>query len=59
MKLKYKVAVKYYNETKNHEQLEFAYKEIENFTETYSNFKWYYKFNFEKIKNSYEGRKYR
>jgi hypothetical protein len=58
MKLKYKVAVKYYNETKNHEQLEFAYKEIENFTETYSNFKWYYKFNFEKIKNCYEGRKY-
>ena len=52
MKLKYKVAVKYYNETKNHEQLEFAYKEIENFTQTYSNFKWYYKFNFDKIKNS-------
>lgn len=51
MKLKYKVAVKYYNETKNHEQLQFAYKEIENFTETYNNFKWYYKFNFEKLKS--------
>lgn len=51
MKLKYKVAVKYYNETKNNEQLIFAYKEIENFIETYHNFKWFYKFQFEKIKN--------
>jgi hypothetical protein len=53
MKLKYKVAVKYYNETKNHEQLLFAYKEIENFTETYNNFKWHYKFRFDKIKSYY------
>jgi hypothetical protein len=53
MKLKYKVAVKYYNETKNSEQLQFAYKEIENFTENYINFKWYYKFNFDKIMNYY------
>lgn len=53
MKLKYKVAVKYYNETKNLEQLHFAYKEIENFTENYNKFKWYYKFNFEKIMNYY------
>ena len=51
MKLKYKVAVKYYNETKNNEQLIFAYKEIENFIETYHNFKWFYKFQFDKIKN--------
>jgi hypothetical protein len=53
MKLKYKVAVKFYTETKNQEQLDYAYKEIENFTENYNNFKWFYKFNIEKIKNKY------
>ncbi len=46
MKLKYKVAVKFYTETKNQEQLEYAYKEIESFTENYKNFKYYYKFDF-------------
>ena len=51
MKLKYKVAVKFYTETKNEEQLNYAFKEIESFTEIYNNFKWYYKFNLENIKN--------
>lgn len=49
MKLKYKVAIKYYTETKNEEQLNFAYNEIESFMENYQKFKWYYKFNFLKI----------
>lgn len=53
MKLKYKVAVKFYTETRNQEQLDFAYKEIESFTENYNNFKWYYKFNLGKIKNDF------
>jgi hypothetical protein len=53
MKLKYKIAVKFYTETHNEEQLNFAYKEIENFTENYNNFKWYYKFNLEKINNDF------
>jgi hypothetical protein len=51
MKLKYKVAVKFYTETKNEEQLNYAFKEIESFTEIYNNFKWYYKFILENIKN--------
>jgi len=53
MKLKYKVAVKFFTETKNQEQLNYAYKEIESFTENFNKFKWYYKFNTERIKNKY------
>jgi hypothetical protein len=53
MKLKYKIAVKYYTETSNQEQLNFAYKEIESFIENYYNFKWYYKFNLQKINNDF------
>ena len=49
MKLKYKIAIKYYNETDNKTQLDFAYQEIETFMETYSNFKWFYKFDIGKI----------
>lgn len=53
MKLKYKVAVKYYTETKNEEQLLFAYKEIESFMDNYQIFKWYYKFNFDNLSINY------
>jgi len=53
MKLKYKVAVKFYTETKNEEQLEYAYREIESFKESYKNFKWYHKFNFENTKKEF------
>jgi len=53
MKLKYKVAVKFYTETRNQEQLNFAYKEIDSFSDNYNNFKWYYKFKLEKIKNDF------
>lgn len=48
MKLKYKLAVKYFTETKNQEQLNLAYKEIESFIENYRNFKWYYSFEYTK-----------
>jgi hypothetical protein len=53
MKLKYEVAIKYYTETKNNEQLRYAYNEIEGFTESYNNFKFYYKFDLEYIKNKF------
>ncbi len=49
MKLKYKIAIKYYNETDNKTQLNFAYQEIETFMENYSKFKWYHKFDIDKI----------
>jgi hypothetical protein len=49
MKMKYKIAVKFYTETKNEEQLNFAYKEIENFMDNYKNFKNVYKFDVNKI----------
>ncbi|MCQ2821329.1 MAG: hypothetical protein MJ252_29055, partial [archaeon] len=45
MKDKYKLAVKFFTETKNEEQLALTYKEYEKFQETYQNFKFYYKFN--------------
>jgi hypothetical protein len=53
MKLKYKLAVKFYTETKNQEQLNLAYKEIESFTENYKNFKYYYKLDFSQQKDKF------
>lgn len=50
MKMKYKIAIKFYTETRNEEQLNFAYNEIENFMESYSEFKWFFKFDINKIK---------
>jgi len=45
MKIKYKIAIKYFTETNNEEQLIIAYNEIENYLQHYYHFKWYYKFN--------------
>jgi len=44
MKKKYAMAIKFFTETKNEEQLEISYKEIENFMNNYSSFKFFYKF---------------
>lgn len=44
MRDKYNLAVKFFTETKNEEQLALTYKEFENFYETYESFKFYYKF---------------
>lgn len=49
MKLKYEIALKYYNETKNEMQLEFAYKELENFLDNYQNYKYFFKLDTTKI----------
>ena len=49
MKNKYKLAVKFYNETHNEEQLHIAYKEIEQFYEIYYIFKYYYNFSSQNI----------
>lgn len=44
MKSKYNLAVKFFTETKNKEQLELTYKEYESFHETFEQFKYFYKF---------------
>lgn len=41
MENKYHLAIKFFTETKNEEQLNIAYKEIENFMQTYENFLFY------------------
>lgn len=53
MESKYHSAIKFFTETKNEEQLNIAYKEIENFMETYENFLFYYTFNPNNINNQY------
>jgi len=49
MKSKYILAVKFFTETKNEEQIEISYKEIERFLDTYTEFMWFYNFNPENI----------
>lgn len=44
MKSKYNMAVKFFNETKNEEQLALTYKEFESFHKSYEQFKFFYKF---------------
>jgi len=44
MKKKYAMAIKFFTETKNEEQLEISYKEIECFMANYNSFKFFYKF---------------
>lgn len=44
MKKKYAMAIKFFTETKNEEQLEISYKEIESFMSNFSSFKFFYKF---------------
>ena len=49
MKNKYELAVKYYTETKNEEQLNYAYNEFELFNSRYEIFMWYYSFKAKQI----------
>ena len=49
MKSKYNLAVKFFTETKNQEQLDLTYKEYEGFHETFEQFKFFYKFKIESI----------
>jgi len=42
MKSKYVFAVKFFTETKNEEQLNISYKEIENFLDVFTEFIFYY-----------------
>jgi len=44
MKKKYAMAIKFFTESKNEEQLDISYKEIEHFMNNYSSFKFFYKF---------------
>ena len=49
MKSKYNLAVKFFTETKNQEQLDLTYKEFEAFHETFEQFKFFYKFKIDSI----------
>ena len=49
MKSKYNLAVKFFTETKNQEQLDLTYKEYEGFHEVFEQFKYFYKFKIETI----------
>ena len=49
MKNKYNLAVKFFTETKNQEQLDLTYKEYETFHETFEQFKYFYKFKIDSI----------
>ena len=49
----YNLAIKFFTELKNEEQLNITYKEIENFMEIYQNFLFFLNFNSFKIKLEY------
>ena len=49
MKNKYTLAIKFFTESKNEQQLELSYKEIEAFEENYENFKFHFKFSVDTI----------
>jgi hypothetical protein len=51
MQSKYSLAIKFFTETKNEEQINLAYKEIESFLTTYEEFSFYYLFDPLKIEN--------
>ncbi len=53
MEIKYRLATKFFTETKNEEQLIIAEKEIDTFMSTYENFLFYYSFNPENIPEKY------
>jgi hypothetical protein len=44
MKSKYSLAIKFFTEAKNEEQLELCYKEIESFMDTFDEFKFFLRF---------------
>lgn len=50
MKNKYVLAVKFFTECKNDEQLSLTYKEIESFLDNFTTFKFFYKFNTSELK---------
>ena len=49
MKKNYKLAIKFFLESQNQENLDFLYKDYEEFQETYQRFKMFYKFNINSI----------
>ena len=49
MRSKYNLAVKFFTETKNQEQLDLTYKEFEGFHEIFEQFKFFYKFKIDSI----------
>jgi hypothetical protein len=49
MKSKYALAIKFFTESKNEEQLDLCYKEIEKFMTTYEKFKFFIKFSLQEI----------
>jgi hypothetical protein len=50
MRNKYTLAIKFFTESKNEEQLGISYKEIESFTENFHTFKFFFRFNVANIR---------
>ena len=53
MENKYILAIKFFTESKNEEQMEIAYGEIESFLETFENFLFYYLLDPKNISENY------
>ena len=49
MKSKYNLAIKFFTEAKNEEQLDLSYKEIERFMTTFNKFKFYANFSSQNV----------
>jgi hypothetical protein len=54
MKKKYMLSIKFYTETKNDEQINYAYKELEALFETYESFKWYFNFDLTQLSKPFQ-----
>ena len=51
MKSKYSLAIKFFTESKNDEQLDLCYKEIEKFLTTFEIFKYFIKFSIKDVQS--------
>jgi hypothetical protein len=49
MKKKYQLALRFFTETKNENQMQISYKEIESFLQNYYSYNFYFKFNTSEI----------
>lgn len=53
MRNKYYSAVKFFTDSRNEEQLELSYKEIEHFMDNFERFEWYFTFDSNNLSEEY------
>lgn len=53
MKNKYDLAIKYYSETNNQQQIDLTYQELEKFNEIYTSYQFYYQLDKSSIENNF------